>query len=96
MEGHSHEYADEIANLSLALVEEQGLLLAIEESHNVDPSKYKNDLDHAQVIARVLKSESVELGVGHDRLKEEFELLDKDHKALSSAHATHKESHEQL
>ena len=44
----------------------------------------------------MLKSEKVELGVGHARLKEEFELLDKAHKALKGAHAILKESHDQL
>ena len=88
MEGHSRDYADEIADHSLDLQEEQGLRLALEESQNVDLAKLKKDHDHAQVLARVLKSENVELGVGHARLKEEFELLDKAHKALKSAHAT--------
>ena len=96
MEGHSREYADEIADLSLALEEEQGLRVALEESQNDDLAKLKKDHDHAQVLAKVLKSEKVELGVGHARLKEEFELLDKAHKALKSAHATLKESHDQL
>ena len=44
----------------------------------------------------MLKSEKVALGVDHDRLKEEFNTLDKAHKALKSAHATFKESHDQL
>ena len=70
--------------------------MALNESQNVDVAKLKKDHDHAQVLARVLKSENAELGVGHARLKEEFELLDKAHKALKSAHATLKESHDQL
>jgi hypothetical protein len=96
MEGHSHDYADEIADLSIALEEERGHRLALEESHNDDFAKLRKDHDHALVLTRVLKSEKVALGVGHDRLKEEFDRLDKAHKALKSAHASLKESHDQL
>jgi hypothetical protein len=96
LQGHSRDYADEIADLSIALEEERGLRSALEESQNVNLAQLKKDHDHAQVLARVLKSENVELGVGHARLKEEFELLDKAHKALKGAHATLKESHDQL
>jgi hypothetical protein len=70
--------------------------VALEESQNDDLAKLKKAHDHAQVLARVLKFENVELRVGHARLKEEFELLDKAHKALKSARATLKESHDQL
>ena len=70
LEGHSHDYADEITDLSIALEEERGHCLTLEESHNVDHTKLKKDLDHALVLTRVLKSEKVALGVGHDRLKE--------------------------
>lgn len=96
MEGHSRDYADEIADLSLALAEEQGLIVALEESQNLDLAKLKKDHDHAQVLAKVLKSQNDELEVDHARLKEEFEILDKAHKALKGAHATLKESHDQL
>ena len=96
LEGHSRDYADEIADLSIALEEEQGHRVALEETHNLDLAKLKKDRDHAQVLANVLKNEKAELGVGHARLEEEFELLDKAHKALKSAHATLKESHDQL
>ena len=70
--------------------------MALEESHNVDLAQLKKDLEHAQVLTRVLKSDKVDLGVGHARLKEEFELLDKAHKVLKSAHGSLKESHDQL
>jgi hypothetical protein len=96
MEGHSRDYADEISDLSNALEEERGLRLALEESHNDDHAKLKKDLDRALVVSRVLKSEKAKLGVGNARLKEEFDLLDKAHKALKSVHASLKESHDQL
>jgi hypothetical protein len=96
LEGHSHDYDDEIVDLSIAPEEERGIYLALEESHNVDLAKLKKDHDHTLILAPVLKSEKVELGVGHARLQEEFEVLDKAHKALKSAHATLKEYHDQL
>ena len=67
--------------------------MTFEESHNVDLAKLQKDLDHAIVLTRVLKSEKVALGVGHDRLKEEFDTLDKAHKVLKGAHASLKEAH---
>jgi chromosome segregation ATPase len=96
MQGHSHDYAHEIADLSITLEEEHSHRLALEESHNDDHAKLKKHLDHALVVAHVLKSEKAKLGVGHARLKEEFDLLDKAYKALKSAHANLKESHDQL
>ena len=96
MEGHSRDYANEIADLFIALEEEQDLCLTLEESHNVDHAKLQKYLDHAIVLTRVLKSEKVALGVGHDRLKEEFDTVEKDHKVLKGVHASLKESHDQL
>ena len=65
-------------------------------SHNDDHAKLKNDLDHAFVVSCVLNSEKAKLGVDHARLKEEFDILDKAHKALKGIHASLKESHDQL
>jgi len=96
MRGHSHDYADEIADLSIALEEERGLHLTFKESHNDDFAKLRKDYDHAIVLNRVLKSEKVALGVDHARLKDEFVSLDNAHAALKSVHASLKESHVQL
>ena len=88
MEGHSRDYADEISDLSNALEEERGLRLALEESHIVDHAKLEKDYDHALVFSRVLNSEKAKLGVDLARLKEEFDILDKAHKALKGIHAS--------
>ena len=69
MEGHSHDYADDISDLSNALEEERGLHLALEESYNDDHAKLKKDLDHASVLSRVLNSEKAKLEVDLARLK---------------------------
>ena len=70
--------------------------MTLEESHNDDRAKLKKDLDHAIVVSHVLNSEKAKLGVDLARLKEEFDLLDKSHKVLKGAHASLKESHDQL
>ena len=70
--------------------------MALEESHNVDHAKLEKDYGYALVVSRVLNSEKAKLGVDLARLKEEFDLLDKAHKALKGAHASLKESHVQL
>ena len=44
----------------------------------------------------MLNSEKAKLGVDLARLKEEFYILDKDHKTLKGTHANLKESHAQL
>ena len=96
MEGHSHDYANEISDLSNALEEECGHRLDLEQSHNDDYAKLKKDLEHALVVSRVLASEKAKLGVDHVRLTEEFDVLDKAHKVLKGAPASLKESHDQL
>ena len=70
--------------------------MALEDSYNEDHSKLKKDLDHALVVSRVLNSEKAKLGVDLARLKEEFDILDKAHKALKGTHASLKVSHDQL
>ena len=44
----------------------------------------------------MLNSEKAKLGVDLARLREEFDILDKAHKALKGIHASLKESHDQL
>src|SRR6187399_92344 len=72
-------------------LQEEGCIVDIN-----DHAELKKDLDHALVVSRVLNSEKAKLVVDHARLKEEFVILDKAHKALKGMHATLKESHDQL
>lgn len=96
LQGHSRDYTDEIAELSIALEKVQDLRLALEESHNDGLVRLQKDHDNALDLTRVLQSEKVALGNDLDRRKEEFATLDKDHKFLKSSHASLKESHVQL
>ena len=103
MLGHAREAADEIASLSQALEEEQTLrvnleetLEGIEETNNILLSKLRKERDHALALVKVRKSEKVEFGDGHAKGHEEFENLDKAHKALESKFLTLSKSHDDL
>jgi hypothetical protein len=68
LEGHARDYADGIASLTQSLEEEQDLRMALdvsklslEESHNLDIAKLKNDHDIAQYVANDLRLQNVKL-----------------------------------
>jgi hypothetical protein len=70
LEGHTHEYADEIATLTLSLEVEQDLRMALEasklgleESHNLDIARLKSDRDIAQSIANELRMKNEKLNL---------------------------------
>jgi hypothetical protein len=70
LEGHSCDYADEIATLTQSLEEEQDLRIALEASkldleelHNLDIAKLKSDRDIAQSIASDLRLQNEKLNL---------------------------------
>jgi hypothetical protein len=70
IEGHAHDYADEIASLTQSLEEEQDLRMALEasklsleESHNLDIAKLKSDRDIAQSVANDLRLQNEKLNL---------------------------------
>jgi hypothetical protein len=70
LEGHSRDYADEIATLTQYLEEEQDLRMALEasklgleESHNLDIAKLKSDCDIAQFVATNLRFQNEKLNL---------------------------------
>ena len=67
----------------------------MEESHNEIISKLIKKRDHVIAKNKVLKNEKVEFGVGHAKLIEDMERVDKAHKALESEHSFLLKSHEQ-
>ena len=71
-------------------------LETIEESHNELNSKLIKERDRALAKYKRLKKEKVEFGIGHAKLNEDLERLDKAHKALESEHSSLVESHELL
>jgi hypothetical protein len=70
LEGHAHEYADEIATLTQSLEVEQVLRMALEasklgleESHNLDIARLKSDQDIAQSVANELRLQNEKLNL---------------------------------
>jgi hypothetical protein len=70
LEGHAHDYADEISSITQSLEEEQDLRMALEasklsleESHNLDIAKLKNDHDIAQFVANDLRLQNEKLNL---------------------------------
>jgi hypothetical protein len=70
LEGHAHDYDDEIATLTQALEEEQDLRMALEESklgleesHNLDIAKLKSDCDITQSVANELRLQNEKLNL---------------------------------
>jgi hypothetical protein len=70
LEGHAHEYADEIATLTQSLEDEQDLRMAVEtsklgleESQNLDIARLKSDHDIAQSVANELRLQNDKLNL---------------------------------
>ena len=57
---------------------------ALLESHNLNIAALIKERDHARALVKVLKNEKAEFDVGHARLLDDLEKLDKAHKALKS------------
>jgi hypothetical protein len=70
LEGHAHDYADEIASLTQSLKEEQDIRtaletskLCLEEYHNLDIAKLKSDRDIAQSVANEIRLQNEKLNL---------------------------------
>ena len=80
METRERDYANEIADFSIALEEEQGrrstleeTLVDLEKSNNLDMSKLRKEHDNAQALAKIVKTKNSELVVENVRLLENNE-----------------------
>ena len=71
-------------------------LEGLEETNNILISKLKKERDHALALVKLHKSEKVEFVDGHAKGHEEFENLDKAHKALESKFLALSKSHDKL
>ena len=103
MEAHARDYANDIADFSIALEEEQSrrstleeTLMNLEETNNLEMSKLRKDHDHAQALAKIIKTKNSELVVENVRLLENNEKLEKELKALEGSLANLTKSHDQL
>lgn len=97
------EDANEKANLTIALGEEQNLRISLEEklegleeAQNKIVSQIIKERDLAHAKYKILKKEKVEFGVDLARLSSELEKLEEAHKALESEHSILLKSQEQL
>ena len=80
MEARERHYSNEIAGFSIALEEEQSrrstleeTLVNLEETNNLEMSKLRKYHDHAQALAKIIKTKNSELVVENVRLLENNE-----------------------
>ena len=96
MEGHERDYANEIADLSQALEEEQTTKESLEETFALELSKVKESRDRALEVANDFKTKNAKLEVAHVQLREDFEHLENDSRVIKSGLVELTESHAQL
>jgi hypothetical protein len=97
------DYANEIADFSIALEKEQTRRRSLEEalsnseeSYAIDMSRVKKDHEHALATSKVYKNEKLELGIDHARLEKENKRLDEELKTLKESFAKLEKSHDQF
>src|SRR3954471_17724332 len=98
-----HEHMIELEALNNALEEEQETRLSLElklegldEANDIIVNKLIKERDHAISKYKRAKKDKVEFGVVHEKLAEDFSLLNKAHKALESELLSLTKSHETL
>ena len=96
MEGHEHDYANEIADLSQALDLEQTIKESLEETFALELSRVKESHDRALEVANVFETKNGKLEVAHARLLEDFEHLENGSRVIKSELIKPTESHAQL
>ncbi|KAE8816098.1 hypothetical protein D1007_06420 [Hordeum vulgare] len=96
MEGHEREYANEIAELSQALENEQTTKESLEETFAIELSRLKESHDRALEVANDFRTKNDKLEVAHAKLVEDYEHLENGSKAIKSSLIELTESHAQL
>src|SRR4051812_29604887 len=98
-----HEHKIELEALNNALEEEQEIRMSLElklegldEANDIIVNKLIKERDHAIAKYKKAKKDKIEFGVVHEKLAEDFSLLDKAHKALESKFLSLTKSHETL
>jgi hypothetical protein len=95
MQGHTHDYANEIVDLKVALEEEQTTKESLEETFTLELSKIKKSYDSTLVVANDFETIYEELVATYAKLLENFKLLKKDSRVVSSEPIIFTESHEE-
>ncbi|KAE8815969.1 hypothetical protein D1007_06507 [Hordeum vulgare] len=96
MEGHEHDYANEIAELSQALDNEQTTKEYLEETFALELSRLKGSYDRALEVANDFRTKNDKLEVAHAKLLEDYEHLENGSRAIKSSLIELTESHAQL
>ncbi|KAE8784515.1 hypothetical protein D1007_41867 [Hordeum vulgare] len=96
MEGPEHDYANEIADLSQALENEQTTKESLEETFALELSRLKESHERALEVANVFRTKNDKREVAHAKLLEDYEHLENVSRTLKSSLIEHAESHAQL
>ncbi|KAE8812517.1 hypothetical protein D1007_10439 [Hordeum vulgare] len=96
MEGHERDYANEIADLSQALENEQTTKESLEETFALELSRLKESHDRALEVANDFRTKNDKLEVAHAKLREDYEHLKNGWRAIKSSLIELTESHAQL
>ncbi|KAE8789363.1 hypothetical protein D1007_36461 [Hordeum vulgare] len=96
MEGHERDYANEIAELSQALENEQTTKESLEETFAIELSRLKESHDRALEVANDFRTKNDKLVVSHAKLVEDYERLKNGSRAIQSSLIELTESHAQL
>ena len=96
MEGHERDYANEIAELSQALENEQTTKESLEETFAIELSRLKESHDRALEVANDFRTKNDKLEVAHAKLVEDYEHLENGSRAIKSSLIELTESHAQL
>jgi len=96
MEGHEHDYANEIAELSQALELEQTTKESLEETFALELSRLKESHERALKVANDFKTKNDKLELAHAKLLEDFEHLENGSRVVKSSLIELTESHAQL
>ncbi|KAE8787512.1 hypothetical protein D1007_38509 [Hordeum vulgare] len=76
MEGHERDYANEIAELSQALENEQTTKESLEETFAIELSRLKESHDRALEVDNEFRTKNDKLEVAHAKLVEDYEHLE--------------------
>ncbi|KAE8793768.1 hypothetical protein D1007_31511 [Hordeum vulgare] len=96
MEGHERDYANEIAELSQALENEQTTKESLEETFSPEFSRLNESHDRALEVANDFRTKNDKLEVAHAKLLEDYEHLENGSRAIKSSLIELIESHAQL
>ncbi|KAE8789252.1 hypothetical protein D1007_36580 [Hordeum vulgare] len=96
MEGHERDYANEIADLSQALENQQTTKESIEETFSLQLSRLKESHDRALEVANDFRTKNDKLEVAHAKVLENFEHLKNGSRAIKGSLIELTESHAQL